>query len=84
MSVITNFTGHPSLTIRAGFIRSEARRGGFVDPKFFGAPPTGQQTEVPVSLTLWGSLFEEGKLCQAGMALERKLAVQHLKPPLDA
>jgi len=81
MSVITNFTGHPSLTIRAGFIRSAPRRGGFVDPKFFGAPSSGEEKKVPVSLTLWGPLFEEGKLCQVGMAIEEKLAVQQLRPP---
>ncbi len=84
MSVITNFTGHPSLTIRTGFIQSAARRGGFVDPKFFGAPASNDKKEVPVSLTLWGPLFEEGKLCQIGTAFEKQLAVQHLRPPAAA
>lgn len=83
MSIITNFTGHPALTIRAGFIESIARRGPFDDPQFYDVP-SGKKRKVPVSVTLWGPLFEEGKLCRIGMEIEKALGVQHERPDLNA
>ncbi len=82
MSLITNFTGHPSLTLRAGFNETAARRQGFADEKFYGGPASGIKRKVPVSVALWGPLFEEGRICRIGMALERALDVQALRPPL--
>ena len=79
MPVITNFTGHPSLTLRAGFIRSSARRGPFDDLKYYDAP-SGKKKKVPVAFTLWGSLFEEGKLCRIGMEIEKELNINKLRP----
>ena len=68
--VITNFTGHPSLTLRAGFVEvSEARSDWAPDPKHpvmkFSTP-----RRVPHGVTLVGRLFDEGTIVQAGMALE--------------
>ena len=82
MPVITNFTGHPSLTLRSGFIRSPARRGPFDDPKYHDAP-SGKKKKVPVAFTLWGSLFEEGKLCRIGIEFENELNINKLRPKLN-
>jgi Asp-tRNA(Asn)/Glu-tRNA(Gln) amidotransferase A subunit family amidase len=78
---ITNFTGHPSLTLRAGFVEvSEARSDWAPDParplpKF--TPPR----RVPHGVTLIGRLFDEGTLGRAGLALERTLNVATERPP---
>ena len=79
--VITNFTGHPSLTFRAGFVEvSEARSDWAPNPanplpKF--APPR----RVPYGVTLVGRLFDEGTMAQAGIALERAFDVAATRPP---
>ena len=82
MLSITNYTGHPALTIRAGFIESEARRADYILPEHYGPPPSGKKYKVPVSLTLWGPLYQDGAICRIGMALERELDVQHMRPPM--
>ena len=82
MPVITNFTGHPSLTLRAGFIRSSARRGPFDDLKYYDAP-SGKKKKIPVAFTLWGSLFEEGRLCRIGIEIEKELNINKLRPELN-
>jgi len=70
MLVITNNTGHPSLTLRAGFVEvSEARSDWAPDPKH-PLPKFNPSRRVPHGITLIGRLFEEGTLAQAGMALE--------------
>jgi Asp-tRNA(Asn)/Glu-tRNA(Gln) amidotransferase A subunit family amidase len=79
--VITNFTGHPSLTLRAGFVRvSEARSDWAPDPSR-PLPKFSPPRRVPHGVTLIGRLFDEGTLGSAGLALERELAVQSERPP---
>jgi Asp-tRNA(Asn)/Glu-tRNA(Gln) amidotransferase A subunit family amidase len=81
MLTITNFTGHPSLTLRAGFIEvSEARSDWAPDP---ANPPAkfSPPRRVPHGITLIGRLFEEGSLGSAGLALERSFAVVDQRPP---
>jgi Asp-tRNA(Asn)/Glu-tRNA(Gln) amidotransferase A subunit family amidase len=78
--VITNATGHPSLTLRAGFVEvSEERSDWAPDParplKKFSPP-----RRVPHGVTLIGGLFEEGTLGEAGMALEQAFAVSGERP----
>src|SRR5436305_2105699 len=81
MLTITNFTGHPSLTLRAGFIEvSEARSDWAPDPKN-PVPTFSSPRRVPHGVTLIGQLFDEGRLCRAGMALEREFAVAEQRPP---
>jgi Asp-tRNA(Asn)/Glu-tRNA(Gln) amidotransferase A subunit family amidase len=81
MLTISNNTGHPSLTLRAGFVQvSQARSDWAPDPKnplpkFF--PPR----RVPHGITLIGRLFEEGTLGRVGIALERAFAVSAERPP---
>ncbi len=84
MLVITNFTGHPALTLRAGFMESVTRRAPYIDDSFYGSPASDKKYRVPVSVSLWGPLFEDGKLCRIGMALEEALAVQRDRPLLEA
>src|ERR1700733_5602723 len=63
MLTITNFTGHPSLTIRAGFVEvSEARSDWAPDPKH-PLPKFNPPRRVPHGVTLIGRLFDEGTLC---------------------
>ena len=80
MLTITNFTGQPSLTLRAGFVEvSEARSDWAPDPKN-PLPKFNPPRRVPHGVTLIGRLFEEGTLCTAGIALERAFAVAGERP----
>jgi Asp-tRNA(Asn)/Glu-tRNA(Gln) amidotransferase A subunit family amidase len=79
--VIGNFTGLPSLTLRAGFVHvAEARSDWAPDP---GMPlPTFKPPRrVPHGVTLIGRLFEEGTIARVGLALERSLNVAAQSPP---
>jgi len=76
--VITNYTGHPSLTIRAGFYQSKTR--GLFDNTEDKA--TAVTHSVPHSTTLWGPLFGEDRLITLGMALEAELGVWDKRPPI--
>jgi Asp-tRNA(Asn)/Glu-tRNA(Gln) amidotransferase A subunit family amidase len=81
MLVISNFTGHPSLTLRAGFVEvSEARSDWAPDPKH-PLPKFSPPRRVPHGVTLIGRLFDEGTLAQAGMALEREFGVAGEQAP---
>jgi len=81
MLVITNNTGHPSLTLRAGFVEvGEARSDWAPDPKH-PLPKFSPPRRVPHGVTLIGRLFDEGTLAQAGMALEREFGVAGEHPP---
>jgi Asp-tRNA(Asn)/Glu-tRNA(Gln) amidotransferase A subunit family amidase len=78
--VITNFTGHPSLTLRAGFVEvSEARSDWAPDPKN-PLPKFSPPRRVPHGVTLIGHLFDEGTIAQAGIALERAFDVMKERP----
>ena len=80
MLTISNFTGHPSLTFRAGFVEvAEARSDWAPDPahplqRF--SPPR----RVPHGVTLLGRLFDEGTVGRAGVALERAFQVSGERP----
>jgi Asp-tRNA(Asn)/Glu-tRNA(Gln) amidotransferase A subunit family amidase len=81
MLTITNFTGHPSLTLRAGFVEvSEARSDWAPDPSR-PLPKLSPPRRVPHGVTLIGRLFDEGRLGSAGMALERAFDVMKERPP---
>jgi Asp-tRNA(Asn)/Glu-tRNA(Gln) amidotransferase A subunit family amidase len=81
MLTLTNFTGHPSLTLRAGFVEvSEARSDWAPDPAH-PLPKFNPPRRVPHGVTMIGRLFEEGKLCEAGMALEKAFNVAGERPP---
>jgi Asp-tRNA(Asn)/Glu-tRNA(Gln) amidotransferase A subunit family amidase len=81
MLTISNFTGHPSLTLRAGFVEvSEARSDWAPDPAQ-PLPKFSPPRRVPHGVTLIGRLFEEGALGRAGIALERQFHVMSERPP---
>jgi Asp-tRNA(Asn)/Glu-tRNA(Gln) amidotransferase A subunit family amidase len=81
MLTISNFTGHPSLTLRAGFVQvSEARSDWAPDPKN-PLPKFNPPRRVPHGVTLLGRLFEEGTVARAGLALERAFNVAAEGPP---
>ena len=81
MLVISNNTGHPSLTLRTGFVRvSEARSDWAPDPAH-PLPKFTPPRRVPHGVTLIGRLFDEGTVARVGMALERAAGVAGERPP---
>jgi Asp-tRNA(Asn)/Glu-tRNA(Gln) amidotransferase A subunit family amidase len=81
MLTITNFTGHPSLTRRAGFVEvSEARSDWAPDPAR-PLPAFSPARRVPHGITLIGRLFDEGTLGRVGLALESAFGVAGERPP---
>jgi Asp-tRNA(Asn)/Glu-tRNA(Gln) amidotransferase A subunit family amidase len=81
MLVISNNTGHPSLTLRTGFVQvSEARSDWAPDPAH-PLPKFSPPRRVPHGVTLIGQLFDEGTIARAGLALERSLSVVGERPP---
>jgi len=81
MLTISNNTGHPSLTLRAGYVEvGEARSDWAPDPQH-PLPKFVPPRRVPHGVTLIGRLFDEGTLCRVGTALERAFAVASDHPP---
>jgi Asp-tRNA(Asn)/Glu-tRNA(Gln) amidotransferase A subunit family amidase len=81
MLTLSNFTGHPSITLRAGFIEvSEARSDWAPDPAH-PLPKFSSPRRVPHGVTLIGRLFDEGTIGRAGLALESALNVSAERPP---
>jgi Asp-tRNA(Asn)/Glu-tRNA(Gln) amidotransferase A subunit family amidase len=80
MLTITNFTGHPALTLRTGFLKIDELRFDFepVEP----LPKLEKARRVPHGITLWGRLADEGTLLSLGMALERAAGVWDERPPI--
>jgi len=80
MMTISNFTGHPSLTLRAGFVEiKEARSDWAPDPQH-PLPKFSVPRRVPHGITLIGRLFDEGTLGTAGLALEKLFNVASERP----
>ncbi|HTV16582.1 MAG TPA: amidase [Acidobacteriaceae bacterium] len=81
MLVISNNTGHPSLTLRAGFVEvSEARSDWAPDPAH-PLPRFSPPRRVPHGITLLARPFEEGLLGAVGIALEQAFNVMGEHPP---
>jgi Asp-tRNA(Asn)/Glu-tRNA(Gln) amidotransferase A subunit family amidase len=77
---ITNFTGHPSLTVRAGFVEvSEARSDWAPDPAN-PLPKFNPPRRVPHGITILGRLFDDGLIGRVGLALEREFGVAAERP----
>jgi Asp-tRNA(Asn)/Glu-tRNA(Gln) amidotransferase A subunit family amidase len=80
MLTISNFTGHPSLTLRTGFVNvSGARSDWAPDPKH-PLPTFSPPRRVPHGVTLIGRLFDEGTIARVGLTLERTLDVARERP----
>jgi Asp-tRNA(Asn)/Glu-tRNA(Gln) amidotransferase A subunit family amidase len=80
MLTITNFTGHPSLTLRAGFVSVSTARSDWAPDPSKPLPTFSPPRRVPHGVTLIGRLFEEGTLGRAGLALERIFGVSGERP----
>jgi Asp-tRNA(Asn)/Glu-tRNA(Gln) amidotransferase A subunit family amidase len=80
MLVTTNFTGHPSLTLRAGFVEVSAPRSDWAPDPQHSLPKFSSPRRVPHGVTLIGRLFDEGTLGSAGLALERIFGVRAQRP----
>lgn len=80
MLTITNFTGHPSLTLRAGFVEVSAARSDWAPDPARPLPKFNPPRRVPHGVTLIGRLFDEGTLGRAGLALERIFNVASERP----
>jgi Asp-tRNA(Asn)/Glu-tRNA(Gln) amidotransferase A subunit family amidase len=81
MLTITNFTGHPSLTFRAGFVEVSRARSDWAPDPSMPLPSFNPPRRVPHGVTLIGRLFDEGTLASAGLALEKSFGVVAEKPP---
>jgi Asp-tRNA(Asn)/Glu-tRNA(Gln) amidotransferase A subunit family amidase len=81
MLTITNFTGHPSLTLRAGFVEVSVARSDWAPDPANPLPKFSPPRRVPHGVTLIGRLFDEGTLASAGLALEQSLHVVDERPP---
>ncbi len=80
MLTISNNTGHPSLTLRAGFVEvAEARSDWAPDPSR-PTPKFSPPRRVPHGVTLIGRLFDEGTVGRVGIALERTFGVVEERP----
>ena len=84
MLIITNFTGHPSLTLRSGFRPSPTRKPlSLAEAKLDqGQDGTGDIYTVPHAISLYGRLFDEATILRIGAALEARLGVAGRRPPL--
>lgn len=66
MLVITNYTGHPSLTLPLGLIKRQTFPLTGTEGKKLGF-----ERRVPYGFTLWGNMFREDQLIGVGRLLER-------------
>jgi Asp-tRNA(Asn)/Glu-tRNA(Gln) amidotransferase A subunit family amidase len=81
MLVVANFTGHPSLTLRAGFVAVRKARSDWAPDPDHPLPTFATPRRAPHGVTLIGRLFDEGTLGAAGIALERAFGVANKRPP---
>jgi Asp-tRNA(Asn)/Glu-tRNA(Gln) amidotransferase A subunit family amidase len=81
MLTISNFTGHPSLTVRCGWVEIDRARDDFAPNPARPLPTFKPPRRVPHGTTLIGRLFDEGTLVRVGMALERAAGVANERPP---
>jgi Asp-tRNA(Asn)/Glu-tRNA(Gln) amidotransferase A subunit family amidase len=80
MLVIANNTGHPSLTLRAGFVEVSQARSDWAPDPAHPLPTFSPPRRVPHGVTLIGRLFDEGTLGRVGLALERAFGVVNDRP----
>lgn len=73
---ITNFTGHPGMSMRAGIGRSPTR--SLVLPH----DPHGLEHTITHNVAFHGRLFEEGRMLAVARELEAALGVSHHRPPV--
>ena len=72
---ITNFTGHPSLTMAQDFVQVLGGESDWAPDPAHPLPKFTPPRRVPHGITLLGRLFDEGTIVRVGLALEQKLGV---------
>jgi Asp-tRNA(Asn)/Glu-tRNA(Gln) amidotransferase A subunit family amidase len=77
---ITNFTGHPSLTLPAGFVEIDQARSDWAPDPARPLPKFSPKRRVPHGVTLIGRLFDEGTIGRAGIALEKAFGMRGERP----
>ncbi|HZI15624.1 MAG TPA: amidase [Myxococcus sp.] len=77
---IFNHTGHPSLTLRTGFVEVGQARSDWAPGPMWPLYTFNPPRWVPHGVTLIGRLFEEGTLGRVGIALERASDVAKDRP----
>jgi Asp-tRNA(Asn)/Glu-tRNA(Gln) amidotransferase A subunit family amidase len=85
MLIASNFTGHPCLHLRSGFLELPTRgMASLAAGKLtIGEPQASDRTfNVPQGISLCGRLFEESVILNLGLALEQELAVAGVRPGL--
>ena len=80
MMTIGNFTGHPSLTLRTGFVEVAKARSDWAPDPENPLPEFATPRRVPHGVTLLGRLFDEGTIARVGVALEREFSVWQERP----
>ena len=81
MTLIGNMTGHPCLTVRAGFTEQRAREiPAYLDAEI--KEKDGPTHMVPYGITIVAPLFEEAAALTLGRALETSLGVSDRRPEL--
>jgi Asp-tRNA(Asn)/Glu-tRNA(Gln) amidotransferase A subunit family amidase len=78
--VVSNYTGHPSLTLRAGFVEVREARSDWAPDPNNPLPRFAAPRRVPHGVTLIGRLFDEGTIGRVGRALERAAGVWRDRP----
>jgi Asp-tRNA(Asn)/Glu-tRNA(Gln) amidotransferase A subunit family amidase len=81
MLTISNFTGHPSLTLRTGSVMVEQARSDWAPNPAQPLPTFTPARRVPHGVTLIGRLFDEGTIVRVGLALEKAAGVVGERPP---
>jgi Asp-tRNA(Asn)/Glu-tRNA(Gln) amidotransferase A subunit family amidase len=79
--VVSNYTGHPSLTLRTGFVEVGQARSDWAPDAANPLPKFDPPRRVPHGVTLIGRLFDEGTIARAGLALERATGAWKERPP---
>jgi Asp-tRNA(Asn)/Glu-tRNA(Gln) amidotransferase A subunit family amidase len=81
MLTISNNTGHPSLTLRTGFVDVGQARSDWAPNPAKALPAFNPPRRVPHGVTLIGRLFHEGTIAEVGLALERATGAMRERPP---
>jgi Asp-tRNA(Asn)/Glu-tRNA(Gln) amidotransferase A subunit family amidase len=81
MLTLSNATGHPSLTLRAGFVQVSDARSDWAPNPERPLPHFSTPRRVPHGITLLGRLFDDGLVGRVGVALERHFKVVGEHPP---
>jgi Asp-tRNA(Asn)/Glu-tRNA(Gln) amidotransferase A subunit family amidase len=81
--VVSNYTGHPSLTLRTGFVEVREARSDWAPNPSSPLPSFATPRRVPHGVTLIARLFDEGTLGRVGRALEGATGAWRARPPLN-